>query len=67
MLASLGVGLMFVSAFVLIITFATDSIPANWPLEPQHREDNPGGFRTHVLIWLSFGIVGGALLLVDLL
>ena len=58
---------MFVSAFALLISFATDSIPANWPLEPQRRETNPDGFKAHVLIWVGIGILGAILLLLGVL
>lgn len=53
-----GLALVLLSIFNLVITLATDSIPANWPFEPKHRDDHPDAFRLWLYAVWGTGLAG---------
>ena len=57
-MTAIGVILMAASAYMLIISIATDAIPAKWPFEPKGREQYPETFRLHLYAWIAAGAVG---------
>jgi hypothetical protein len=62
-----GIAILFLTAFAVIITLATDSVPANWPFQPIHREDDPAAYRLCLIGYGIAGTVGLLLFVIGLL
>lgn len=63
----IGGAVMCLAAFALVLSLATSMVPANWPLKPIRKADDPTAFRRHLIVWGCIGAVGAAVLLSRLL
>lgn len=59
--------MLFGSAYYLIISVSTDSIPARWPVPSRSRELYPRSYRAFLLIWAAMGALGAGLVGLSLL